>query len=277
VIDADARAAHEESTSGAGAGGESAGGGGGTGGGDTGLYPDFASFCHAIGVAECSSEIVSRCQIPSREACVAEVSRACSDKTSEITRGFSAAGYQQAAAEGCVAEVSGAYAAGQITADGHRAIVTACQEVFRLGKGVGSDCAVDTDCAAALGCYLTDTGQGTCQKISTVASGEDCSASGAVCAAGLYCGADKACVARGEEGEDCSPFARPCAEALRCVIADAAAGTGACAARLTPGQDCLVDGDCATGFCALVGAQSRCEDTLSIGTGAAVCEDFDGK
>jgi hypothetical protein len=243
-------------------------------------YPDFASFCNAIGAAECTDSIASACNLggTTKAQCIAEVSRACSNKASEVTQGVkNTSSYQKGAAENCVKAVSDTYATGKITADGHKAIVTACQEVFRLGNTVGFDCAVDTDCAATLGCYLTDTGKGTCQKISTIALGEDCSASGAVCAAGLYCGTDKACIKRKPSGSDCSPFTKPCTEDLQCVIADAKANTGTCTAKLANGADCTSDAECSTGFCALVGAKQQCFGTLTIGAGSPICDNFDGK
>jgi hypothetical protein len=242
-------------------------------------YPDFASFCNGIGAAECTNEIANRCNLAqtTQQACIAEVATACSAKDSEVTRGVKDTGtYKKGAAEACIKAVSDTYATGQISADAHKAIVASCQEVFRVGAAVGFSCAVDTDCDATLGCYLTDVSKGTCQKITTKAVGDDCGAVGDVCGTGLYCGADKACIKRKPSGSDCSPFTKPCTEDLQCVISDATANTGTCQPKLTQGADCTADADCQTGFCALLGSKRQCFGTLVIGAGSPICDNFDG-
>ncbi len=244
-------------------------------------YPDYASFCNGIARAQCTKAIQEACSLDttSDTECLSEVSRACSNRDSDVTRDIKSTGnYRKDKAEACVTAVGGVYAKAKITKEDHAAIRAACDPVFRGKNTVGFECEGDLDCEEGLACYRSDlaAAKGTCETPKTKAKGDPCDEKGDLCDKGLYCTPnDKACIARPEEGKACSAV-KPCVETLSCQNLDGD-GNGTCGARKGSQADCQNDAECQSSFCALVGAKKICLDTLNFGTGSPVCENFDGK
>ncbi len=171
--------------------------------------------------------------------------------TPALQKGYT---YNSGQAENCVNQVSSAYSDAQITSAEYQAIAEACDLVFS-GAGVkGSSCAVNSDCnqSEGLSCVIhpaasaPDAGAGSCQVPVNVSAGNSCSAPGAQCAEGYYCGtAQLYCVVDGQAGATCSSSA-PCAADFKCSVVNA---NQQCTAKLLDGTACTADSDCANGMC----------------------------
>jgi hypothetical protein len=253
-------------------------------------FPDMGSFCNGVAQAQCgktcddatppaciTSKVPSKCG-STAETCVATVQRDCANGNSDVTRGVTLSNYPlgKKNADDCVKAVAKAYEDGEITGTEHSAITAACARVFSPNNTLGFACTRDTDCAAPLGCYLTDVGKGTCQTITKISKAEDCSAAGSVCEKGYYCAQEvTACIARKPNGAVCTAFTKPCAEDLLCANIDEM-GNGTCSGKKGNLADCGSDDECSAGYCAQVGDKHLCLDTFSLGIGAPACANFGG-
>ena len=248
-------------------------------------YPTFEAFCKGVATAQCTQAIQENCSLSSttNDQCVAEVSLACSSKNSDITRDIkNTSNYRKDRAEACIAAVNAVYAKAKISKDDHAAIRTACDPVFRGKSGAGFSCEEDIECDEELACYRADLSAttGTCETPKPGVKGDDCSAKGSICGAGLYCSPnDKICAGRPDTGGECSAT-KPCLESLACTNVSTE-GKGVCGAKKASGtsaaEECTSDEECQSSFCALVGSKKFCLDALNFGTGSPVCENFDGK
>lgn len=244
-------------------------------------YPDFGAFCSGVARAQCTKAIQDACSLDSTSdsECTSEVSKACSNRDSDVTRDIKSTGnYRKDKAQACIDAVSGVYAKATISKDDHAAIRAACDVVFRGKSVAGFECEGDLDCEEGLVCYRSDlsAAKGTCATPNAKAKGDDCSGNGDVCGAGLYCTPnDKICGARPDTGKACTAT-KPCVETLSCQNPDDT-GTGTCGDKKSSQAECQSDAECQSNFCALVGAKKICLDKLNFGTGSPVCENFDGK
>ena len=249
---------------------------------DENPYPDYASFCNGVARAQCSKSVLTRCGFSGEDntACVSEVTRACVNKDSEITRDVkNTSNYRKDNADACIKAVETAYAKDLIAAADHQTIRTSCDPVFRGKNTAGFECESDLDCDNDLSCYRGDlsAAKGTCQKANTKAKGDDCNSSGDICGKGLYCTAtDKICGGRPDAaGKECAAT-KPCIETLSCTGIDPDTLKGTCSEKTATGAACTSDSECKSGFCALVGADKKCLENFSFGTGSPSCENFDG-
>lgn len=248
-------------------------------------YPDFASFCSGIARSQCVKAIQDSCSLGTTgdAECVGEVTRACSNRDSDITRDIKSTGnYRKDRAEACITAVGGVYAKAKISKEDHAAIRAACDPVFRGKNAAGFECEDNFDCEEGLSCYRSDlaAAKGTCEEPKPGAKGDDCSAKGSTCDAGLYCSPnDKICAARPDTGAECSAT-KPCLESLACTNISSE-GKGVCGAKTassaTATSVCASDSECQSSFCALVGENKYCLDALNFGTGSPSCENFDGQ
>lgn len=244
-------------------------------------YPDFASFCNGVARAQCTKAIQDACSLDSTSdsECTAEVTRACTNRDSDITRDIKSTGnYRKDKAQNCIDAVSAAYAKANITKEDHSNIRKACDVVFRGKSAVGFDCDDDLDCDDGTFCYRADlsSAKGTCEKPAETAKGDDCSGKGSLCTTGLYCTpADKICGGRPDAGKACSAT-KPCLETLACLNPDEN-GNGTCGDKKATQDECQSDIDCQSSYCALVGPKKICLDKLNFGTGSPGCDNFDGK
>jgi len=209
-------------------------------------YPFLNSFCQARASAECSHAVVLDCAIADVSTCVAKRQNICVASAPPNTV------YNPAAGEGCVDEVSRAYADAQLTLAESQAVDAACLPVFNGPGTAGAPCQADTDCevSAMLRCVLApqaqDGGpaaaQGTCQVPDIVMAGYSCAQPNAQCATGFHCGATSNCDVDGLAGASCSSTA-PCGPGLTC------GASGTCQAKGADGTSCATGDDCLHGLC----------------------------
>src|SRR4029077_11434305 len=74
-------------------------------------YPDLSSFCDARASAECNAEVILACASPNATMCVAKRQLVC---VSSMPAGTT---YNPSNADGCISQVSNAYADARITPD----------------------------------------------------------------------------------------------------------------------------------------------------------------
>lgn len=253
---------------------------------DENPYPDYASFCNGVARAQCSKSVLTRCggtgDSNETSACVSEVTRACVNKDSDVTRDIkNTSNYRKDNADACIKAIEATYAKDLIAATDHQSVRAACDPVFRGKNTAGFECENDLDCDTDLGCYRSDlsAAKGTCEKINKKAKGDDCNSKGDVCGAGLFCTpTDKICGGRPDAaGKECAAT-RPCIETLSCANIDPDTQKGTCSEKAATKATCTSDSECKSGFCALVGDSKLCLENFSFGISQnGPCDNFDGK
>ena len=198
----------------------------------------FASsdaFCKAKSDAECNG-LAKKCGA-SLDACSkARVSTCNNAAAAAANQGRS---YRSNAAQDCIDSINSTYKnnGNDVTPKGEVETTTVCERVFSGSKKASDACANTFECEGSLICD-----KGVCIKEEKVNVGAQCNNAGQVCETGVaYCqprGAAKFCVESNKLNEACKADA-PCIDSLRCV-------TDRCVAKVTAGNPCDNDGECAT-------------------------------
>lgn len=227
-------------------------------------YPSADSFCDAKGKAECET-IASKCSARP-EACATARKSACQSFVSKSQTGSRT--YKAKAAEACVDKAREIYAKSTITPDDTKALDVVCRTVFAGAQQKGQPCAAVGECTGELICD-----KGVCADRVEKKSGDFCGNPGEVCDASSYCiaGANNAvqCAPKKAKGDGCSAK-DPCGETLRC--------NSFCADRLTSGELCTADTDCAASapFCDVYNG-NKCSAGIIAAPGTPVCaKEFGG-
>jgi len=227
-------------------------------------YPFLNSYCQARASAECSHAVVLACAVADVATCVTNRQAVCMTSAPPNTI------YNPGAAEGCVDEVTIAYADAEITEQESQAIDAACLPVFN-GPGVtGATCQADTDCqvGSMLRCVLApNSTQGTCQVPQMVTGGGSCAGIADECVAGYHCGLTANCDIDQSAGENCAP-STPCAPGLSC------AASGMCVSKSQDGSSCTADDDCLNGICngaGVAGATPLCVSEITLSPTEPFC------
>lgn len=234
-------------------------------------YPDEASFCAALGEAECGDLVVKACY-GSDQSTLAEDRAACQAARAGRCNPLGLP-YHPDLAEDCVTTRQQALLDAVWTKDEIAAVEAACLPVFSKEGPEGASCTADTDCDAVSGlrCVVKlNALSGVCGKPVEVAGGEDCSDPLAVCGDVFYCDPQVShCLKRPEMDQTCSSGV-PCSADYYCTDVDA----GTCLVKTKNGQGCTKDGLCQGGFCvgATDGAPGVCSSTLPLQINAAVCD-----
>jgi hypothetical protein len=220
-------------------------------------------FCTAKAEAECNN-LAKPCGA-SVDACKSK--RAASCNTAAAAAAGQGRSYRPNAAQDCIDKVNSVYAnsAGNVTPDGDASVVTVCERVFGGSKAERDPCANTFECSGALIC------DSVCAVQETVGLNGGCANAGQVCDKGLYCQASggtgkRFCVAKNKLNDSCGAT-NPCSEAFRCL-------TGSCVDRVTVGNPCDADSDCAAEapFCDLTTTPKKCRPKYQAGTSA--CKEY---
>lgn len=221
-------------------------------------YPTVDAFCDAKSKAECDT-IAAKCAAKP-EACATARKSACMSFVAKVQTGSRT--YQSKAAESCIDKAKEVYAKSTITPDDTKALDVACQKVFAGAQTKGQPCAAPGECSGGLICD-----KGVCADRVEKKSGDFCGNPGEVCDTTSYCiaGANNAvqCAPKKAKGDGCNAK-DPCADTLRC--------NSFCADRLTSGEACTSDGDCAASapFCDIYNG-NKCSAGIIAAPGTPVC------
>ncbi len=163
-----------------------------------------SSFCENWGKAACSAEVVVACS--GADKVDADLTDDCvSSQRAFCEKLLPSKGYSSQFAVQCLNAVKAAYSDAKLDADEiatvrHRG--DPCNHLIRGTKGAGDLCSSDDDCDT-LQNYLCvfKSGEGRCQTPTLVDAGKSCSAPGAACRPGNYCGVGEACVESKFDGD----------------------------------------------------------------------------
>jgi hypothetical protein len=175
-----------------------------------------------------------------------------------------------AAAQTCLGLVASVYGSlktsAVVKASDFKAMVYACDQVYRGPRTANATCAFDEDCTPGLICDKLH-----CGTKSVVPQGAGCANIGETCPAGSYCAASaegiRICASRIGLGGACGE-STPCSETLRCLA-------GTCTAQLGIGEKCTVDQDCASKFCEPYAY--LCADDVRFANHSAACVAMGGQ
>jgi hypothetical protein len=228
-------------------------------------YPDLNSFCNGQASAECSSEVVLACAVPSTATCVANRQQVC------VAAAPAGAIYNPAPTENCIAVVSGAYSDAKLTIAESSAISAACSIVFDGPGGPDAACQQDPDCKVSTGLRCVPkpgSNMGTCQIPQPVQGGGMCVAADAQCVAGFHCGLSSHCDIDGMANDPCDA-ADPCAPGFMCSTA------ATCTAKSADGTACASADECMNGICnkASGAAMGLCVSEVTLAPDEPFCVD----
>jgi hypothetical protein len=245
-------------------------------------YPDVTSFCDAKAEAEC--QIAMTCLIPPDQCKVTRAADCNSDAMTATANGTGSRKYTQDNAQACIDALNSAYGNGNTsvsfaTLEGKGSIADICGRVFSGNSSMNQPCQSSYDCTGDLICAPVMPGSTSlvCAASVTVKEGEFCATPGSTCATDSYCalpsaGAAYECEVAQSEDQTCDPVTEPCVSADRCV----SAGTGqACEPRVSLGQACQSNDDCAPGAPYCDPYVNKCTPGQSFAAGAADCAGFE--
>lgn len=215
-------------------------------------YPDLNSFCSARASAECNTQVTLACASPTSSMCVAKRQLIC---VSSMPAGTT---YNASSADGCITEVSNAYADARITVEESNSIHAACMTVFDGPGDRDAACFEDTDCIVSRGLRCvgaTGSSKGACEVPREMEGGGSCSATDALCTRGYHCGPTLHCDINAAMNEACDDRT-PCGMYLQCSSA------GLCVPRFADGSTCTTADECMHGMC----------DSPTTSTGVCVSE-----
>jgi len=229
-----------------------------------------SGFCGNWAKAACSNSVVLACS--GADKVDASLTDKCVSAQRVFCEGlFPAKGYSSQKAAQCLSAVQNAYSDGKLEADEIATVRHRGEPCNHLVKGTqdkGESCTIDDDCDTVQN-YLCvfKSGQGTCQIPTVVGAGKSCSASGAACAVGFYCGVDEACVESKSENDKCTDTFQ-CDTGLDC-------DGGKCVARVDP-TSCTQDADCTSNVCDIPSNTStgRCVSRIILASTTGICEDL---
>ena len=191
------------------------------------------SFCSAKAEAECNG-LAKKCGA-AIDACTKKRNSTCNTGSAlAVNQGRS---YHANAAQDCIDSVNSTYKnnGNDVTVETEAQTTKVCERVFSGAKTESQPCAITYECQGALICD-----KGVCIKEEKVNLKGQCNNAGQICETGTYCqqeGATKFCVESKKLDDFCKPDA-PCLDTLRCV-------TNRCVAKVTAGNPCDNDGECA--------------------------------
>ena len=231
-----------------------------------------SGFCGNWAKAACSNAVVLVCS--GAEKVDAELTDSCVTSQRRFCEGLIPdKGYSPQNASQCLQAVQDAYKDARLTSEEimtvrHRG--EPCNHLIKGTQAEGDTCVNDDDCNT-LKNYLcvVKSGEGTCQIPKAVENGDSCSAKGAACNPGYYCGLDEACVQSKAVGKKCAA-SYECATGLVCDP-----DTALCTARVSP-DSCTQDDDCPTNVCDIPvnSSTGRCVSAITLSTSTAICEDL---
>jgi len=229
-----------------------------------------SGFCGNWAKAACSNSVVLACA--GADKVDAGLTDACVMSQRVFCEGlFPAKGYSSRKASQCLNAVQTAYSDSKLDADEiaivrHRA--EPCNHLVKGPQDKGESCTKDDDCDTVQN-YLCvfKSGAGTCQVSTLVGAGKSCSAPGAACDVGYYCGVDEACVESKAEGDKCTDNFQ-CDTGLACE-------SDKCVARVDP-TSCTQDEDCTSNVCDIPvnSSTGRCVSRITLAASTGICEDL---
>lgn len=247
----------------------------GTGGcSSTEMEPDpnatVSGFCGNWAKAACSDSVVLACSGADK------VDAALTDHCVLSQRDYCETllppkGYSSQFATQCLNAVKAAYSDGKLDADEiatvrHRG--APCNHLIKGAQAAGDLCGSDDECDT-LKNYLCvfKSGEGRCQIPTLVDAGKSCSALGATCSTGYYCGVDEACVESKGEGDKCTDTFQ-CDTGLECTASK-------CVARKAP-TSCTQDQDCPSNVCDIpaMSDSGGCVSKITLAFSTGLCENL---
>jgi hypothetical protein len=229
-------------------------------------FKNTAAFCKEWAEVACNDDVVENCN-GTRSGCVESQQSAC-----EVIVPL---GYKSTYAEDCLNAVEDAYADAELDAEELDVVLRlggACATLIDGGGDEGDGCTESFDCDGVNGyeCVIKPgETAGTCQTPNEVPTGDLCRADDAVCSPDDYCDPNTdRCITR-LESEPC-PFDAACPADYRCDIA-ADAPEGTCEPRLSNGDDCIANEECASGIC--LGATNKvCASNVVLTVESSLCD-----
>ena len=229
-----------------------------------------SGFCGNWAKAACSSAVVEAC------AGVEKADASATDSCVMTQRVFCEGllptrGYSSLKATQCLNAVQNAYKDARLTAEEidivrHRG--EPCNHLIKGPQGEGESCASDDDCDTLKDyvCVMKN-GEGSCQIPTLVANGNSCTAKGAACNPGYYCGVDEACVQSKAVGKTCAADFE-CQTGLVCDAEK-------CSEKVSPAK-CTQDDDCTTNVCDIPvnSTSGMCVSMITLSASSGVCEDL---
>jgi hypothetical protein len=217
-------------------------------------------FCAAKAEALCNN-LALKCGA-SVDACKAKQVSLCSAAASAATG--QGRPYKSGAVQDCLDKINEVYGdmAIHATPTTEADATDVCDRVFRGSKAVMTPCANTFECDGSLIC------DGVCATKEIVALMGGCGNAGQVCDDATYCqplGGKMFCVAKKADGDICG-MADPCVDTDRCV--------NHCVAKVTVGQPCDNDGECAVQapYCDLMSSPKVCRPKFESSSSA--CKDY---
>jgi hypothetical protein len=230
-----------------------------------------SGFCTSWAQAACQASVVSACDAPSVEDCVAS-QRAFCDKL--VPKNYAAP-----RADACIEAIKAAYSDADLTAEEIQVVRYLGAPCDQLSLGIfeeGDDCSQDAECNSSEGirCVIKqDAYLGSCQTPEEVAAGEPCDGAGQICDATHYCNGDN-CVTFKKTGGACAADYE-CKPEDRCVI-DVDAAAGECTPRLEVHEACEADEDCKSHYCVRESGatEGECASMIRLSHSEPLCDDL---
>ena len=223
----------------------------------------FASsdaFCTSKAEAECNG-LAKKCGAAT-DACTKKRTSLC--QAGVVTANGQGRTYKASAVQDCLDSINSTYRNGgnDVTQEAEVQTLAVCERVLSGSKKDSQACVNTYECEGALICD-----KGVCVAEEKVAITKQCNNAGQVCETGSYCqqqGATKFCNAKNALGDACKEDA-PCVETLRCL-------TNHCVERVTAGNPCDNDGECAAAAPYCDAATKKCRPKYE--STSAACKDF---
>jgi hypothetical protein len=230
-----------------------------------------SGFCDAWAQNACSEKVVEYCAAKSAEACQETQHDVCMDLIPST--------YSADHAESCLRAVADAYVDGDLTAEELAVVKSLAAPCDMLSTGTsdeGDSCTENNDCNTAGGfvCIVKlGDDSGTCVIPEEVGAGEDCSGPKQTCKEGFYCNDN--CVAQKATGKACTSSVE-CKPTDKCVPTADDATKSTCETRLDNGEVCAGNGDCKSGYCALVSGETEgeCVSTIRLARSEPLCAEL---
>jgi hypothetical protein len=229
-------------------------------------FKSEGAFCAEWAKVACNDEVVSACN-GTKSGCIESQQSACGVVVP--------LGYESTYAEDCLNAVEDAYEDAELDAEELDVVLRLggdCATLVDGGEDEGDGCAESFDCNGVNGyvCVIKPgETAGTCQAPNEVPTGDLCRADDAVCGPDDYCDPGTTrCITR-LASEPC-PFDDACPADYRCDIA-AGATEGTCEPRLSNGDDCIANEECASGIC--LGATNKvCASNVVLTVESSLCD-----
>ena len=220
------------------------------------------TFCASRSEAYCNG-LAKKC---AADADTCKRTQAGKCKTSAATASSQSRTYHSNAVQDCLDSINNTYrnSGNDVTPLAETETTAVCERVFSGSKKEADACAQTYECEGALICD-----KGVCIKEEKVSGKAQCNNAGQTCETDRYCasqtpGAPKFCLDKPKLDEACSADIK-CVETLRCV-------TSRCVARVTAGNPCDNDGECAAPAPYCDTATKKCRPKYE--STSAACKDY---